>query len=72
MRFAPDASGLGLTLNQYRERFTRLSFMGRTEIYWAFFQGRQSLNQRVRRRVSLRGAMGLGRDVGCGAPLSPD
>ena len=72
MRFAPDASGLGLTLNQYRERFTRLSFMGRTEIYWAFFQGRPSLHHRVLGRLRLRGAMGLGRGVGCGAPLSPD
>lgn len=35
MRFAPDGAGWGLTLNQYRERFTRLSVVGRVKLYRA-------------------------------------
>ena len=72
MRFAPDASGLGLTLNQYRERFTRISAMGRVRIYKNFLRYRPSFYQRVRVRITLRGAMGWGRIARCGAPLSPD
>ena len=66
MRFAPDAAGLGLTLNQYRERFTRLSILGRVAIYWQF------LRRSVRHRRWLRDWMGLGRGAICAAILSPD
>ena len=62
MRFAPDSNGAGLTLNQYRERFTRLSVLGRVRIYHA-------LSPFGRRRVaSLRNVL----DRMCHAPLRPD
>ena len=65
MRFAPDAAGEGLTLNQYRERFTRLSVLGRVAIYWQFLR-------RFTRRRRWVHARGLGRGTLCGAILSPD
>lgn len=72
MRFAPDAAGRGLTLNQYRERFTRLSVIGRARIYSYFMSYCMGRKSRIRRRLRLRRAIGFGRDVRCGAPLSPD
>jgi hypothetical protein len=65
MRFAPDAAGLGLTLNQYRERFTRLSVLGRVAIYWQFLR-------RSMRRRRLVHAIRLERGAMCGAILRPD
>jgi len=64
MRFAPDEVGQGLTLNQYRERFTRLSVLGRVQLY------RILMCQMLRGRV-LR-VMGFGRPAFCQAPLRPD
>ena len=66
MRFAPDAVGQGLTLNQYRERFTRLSVLGRVQIYKAL----------MKRAVPWRGHIASGLNnampVLCHAPLRPD
>ena len=69
MRFAPDGAGQGLTLNQYRERFTRLSVMGRVQIYKAM--AGQALFWRGCMLDTL-GAMSLVGTTLCHAPLRPD
>ena len=72
MAFVPGARG-GLTLNQYRERFTRISVLGRAVIYHTFLTRRIRRRLRlVRTRLTLRGAMGLGQKALCSAPLWPD
>ena len=71
MRFAPDVAGRGLTLNQYRERFTRLSVLGRIRIYGGLFM---TLGRRRRRRRFVRGSAAKpnNRLRYCHAPLRPD
>ncbi len=64
MCFAPGSRG-GLTLNQYRERFTRISVMGRTQIYGGFFARLSRL-----RRAAMHAVLGIG--PLCQAPLRPD
>ena len=71
MRFVPGA-GRGLTLNQYRERFTRLSVLGRVQIYAAALRGRFSLRRNVKSRLDVFGAIGFGRAAICAAPIWPD
>jgi len=66
MRFAPDAHGAGLTLNQYRERFTRLSVLGRVRIYHALAVYRRRGGKR--RGLRLRGVL----TPHCNAILWPD
>ncbi len=65
MRFAPDSRGAGLTVNQYRERFTRLSVLGRVLIYRFLALLRLCAPRAVP-------AMGFGRSAFCQAPLRPD
>ena len=72
MCLAPDGAGQGLTLNQYRERFTRLSVLGRVQIYRVL-----TLSCRKGRGGVLRGAniivvMRLAMAAICHAPLRPD
>ena len=67
MRFVPDASGRGLTLNQYRERFTRISVMGRALIYCGFFSQLKWL-----RRYRTSSAVIQNPSASCQAPLRPD
>lgn len=71
MAFAPGARR-GLTLNQYRERFTRISVLGRIGIYHHFVRHRIGRQRIVRARMTLRGSMGVGRGASCSAPLWPD
>jgi len=71
MCFAPG-SRRGLTLNQYRERFTRISVMGRTQIYARLFMRR--LGNFIRARCSLIHAEALSGSQSsiCQDPLRPD
>ena len=71
MPFVPSARR-GLTLNQYRERFTRISVLGRAAIYHNFVRRRMRRQRIVRMRMTLRGSMGLGSGALCAAPLWPD
>ena len=71
MGFVPGARR-GLTLNQYRERFTRISVLGRAVIYRQFLRYRVKRQWIVRVRLKLCGAMGLGRGAACAAPLWPN
>jgi len=72
MRFAPDAAGRGLTLNQYRERFTRLSVIGWMKIYAQFFRRRLGSARRVRCGQTHAAALRGSRDSLCHAPIHPD
>jgi len=71
MAFVPGARR-GLTLGQFRERFTRISVLGRVGIYHHFMRFRVRRQRIVRARMILRGSMGLGRGGVCAAPLWPD
>jgi hypothetical protein len=70
MRFAPGARR-GLTLNQYRERFTRLAVIGRMAIYFGYFnrrfQRRAGADPHAQDSLSPRSEIAL-----CQAPLHPD
>ena len=71
MRFVPDAKGRGLTLNQYRERLTRLSGLGRASIYSYHFRRIYKLAKALRVKAAARKFMV--REGGlCAAPLKPD
>ena len=71
MAFVPGARR-GLTLNQYRERFARISVLGRAAIYHNFVKRRIRRQRIVRMRMTLRGSMGVGSGALCAAPLWPD
>ena len=71
MAFVPGARR-GLTLNQYRERFARISVLGRAAIYHNFVKRRIRRQRIVRMRMTLPGSMGAGRGGLCAAPLWPD
>ena len=69
MRFAPDGAGQGLTLNQYRERFTRLSVLGRVKIYKALMGRTIMWQSRILRALGMINAV---MPALCQAPLRPD
>jgi len=71
MSFAPGCRR-GLTLNQYRERLTRISVLGRAKIYRQFMTHRTRLYRIVRVRITLRSSMNIGCKALCRAPLWPD
>jgi len=71
MGFVPGARR-GLTLNQYRERFTRISVLGRAGIYYNFLMHRLRRQRSVRVWQTLRQPIDSGRCVSCSAPLWPD
>jgi len=66
MGFVPG-SRRGLHLNQYRERFTRLSVLGRAVIYSGFFRLLKWLRPHRRSHAVIQNALAL-----CQAPLRPD
>jgi len=72
MRFVPGC-WRGLTLNQYRERLTRMSVMGRIQVYSRLFYRRRPIYNRNRQSLDIinLGAK-LCRTSLCQAPLWPD
>jgi hypothetical protein len=81
MRFAPDRAGQGLTLNQYRERFSRLSVLGRVRLYRVLARvglTKASLAKRLNLRAlglslfRFQSPKGLGLMANCQARLHPD
>ena len=71
MHFAPGCRP-GLTLNQYRDRFTRLSILGRVQIYSGFFKRLTRQLDHVLCRTAAQGGLYIGRNALCQAPLHPD
>ena len=72
MRFAPDSQAHGLTLNQYRARFTRLSVMGWVQIYHLAFRHIRLRIFALQKRQALFATSWSGGFTHCAAPLSPD
>ena len=72
MRFVLDDLGQGLTLNQYRERFTRLSVMGRVQIYRALARIYLSWRGCILALCATLGAMNSVGSILFQAPLRPD
>jgi hypothetical protein len=72
MRFAPDRKGRGLTLNQYRARFTRLSVLGWSQIYHLVFRRVKLRIFAVQKRRALFATSWPLGFTHCAAPLSPD
>ena len=66
MGFVPGCR-LGLTLNQYRERFTRLSVLGRVRVYAGFFRRLKWLRLHRVCCAVIQNKLAL-----CQAPLRPD
>jgi len=72
MGFVPNAAGDPLSLNQYRERFTRLSSMGRFQIYnWLYYRY-EFWRLGAIARLNALGVFTHANDSGCQAPLRPD
>ncbi len=72
MRFAPDRHGRGLTLNQYRARFTRLSVLGWIQIYHLAFRRVKLRIFALQRRRAFFAVSWPHGFAHCAAPLSPD
>ena len=70
MHFAPDCAGNGLTLNQYRERFTRLSVLGRLQIYRGIFKALGVILRSCGYQSDVKAA--AQKRAICDAPLKPD
>jgi hypothetical protein len=71
MRFVPGARR-GLTLNQYRERLTRISVLGRFQIYHWLSRRRGYKRRSARTCLSSRGGLGKGLTALCLAAPWPD